>query len=316
MGVAMVFVSVVLTGTECAAHKGELIYPIYQIPKESIPDLHDGTIEDWEDVLPGPSLTTFDFGSVEVAGAQPLSPEDLACQIFMGWSLEEQRIYIAIERFDDFHVNTYDGTGLSKFWQSDGAELMIDGDHSGGQYSGFGGDRDAAYRLMDNQAQHYYMLPSAPDSRLLLSDNERQLWSIGPPWIEIGGWESGTQPSLATMEAAVTPWDELRWDSPDLSEPSRLDAGMIIGFQIALPDFDDFPKGYSGDPSYNGEYSGYYTVEGHVPLFQDASEFSDGLLVGYANGSWAVPTDVSSVAKVGWARIKDVARLSAKPWAK
>lgn len=38
------------------AHVGGTVYSIYELPTSSLPDLHDGTLEDWEEVLPGPII--------------------------------------------------------------------------------------------------------------------------------------------------------------------------------------------------------------------------------------------------------------------
>ena len=33
-----------------SAHIGGLVFPIYEVPTSDLPDLRDGTLEDWEDV--------------------------------------------------------------------------------------------------------------------------------------------------------------------------------------------------------------------------------------------------------------------------
>ena len=45
------------------AHWGDLVFPIYEIPTVDLPDVHDGTLEDWEDIVPGASVTDADFAS-------------------------------------------------------------------------------------------------------------------------------------------------------------------------------------------------------------------------------------------------------------
>ena len=65
-----------------SAHIGGLVFPIYEVPTGDLPDLRDGTLEDWEDVLPGTSLDHNSFEPLNVAdGAGPsVSPSRCANQ--------------------------------------------------------------------------------------------------------------------------------------------------------------------------------------------------------------------------------------------
>ena len=46
------------------AHVGSVIYPIFELPPSQLPDLHDGTLEDWEEALPNASLRQHDLWSL------------------------------------------------------------------------------------------------------------------------------------------------------------------------------------------------------------------------------------------------------------
>lgn len=39
---------------------GGSAFPIYELPTSDLPVLGDGTLADWEEVLPGPSATSVD----------------------------------------------------------------------------------------------------------------------------------------------------------------------------------------------------------------------------------------------------------------
>ena len=52
--------TVALAGA-ASAHVGDIVYPIYELPTSDLPDLHDGTLDDWEEVLPSASLDHNDF---------------------------------------------------------------------------------------------------------------------------------------------------------------------------------------------------------------------------------------------------------------
>ena len=282
--------------TVAQGHVGGFVYPIYEIPQHELPDLYDGSLNEWEDFLPGASLDFLDFGSnAQVADAH-VDPNDLAFRVFLGWSDVEQRIYIGVERYDDVYINTYDGGGMMQMWRHDGLEVMIDGDHSGGQYRNWSGDygEEELLHLWDGQAQRYFMLPESPDGHLICSDNEYQEWATHPPWAEVGGAQRGDAPSVATIEAAITPWDDLHWKGPEYSTPSPLFAGKYIGFQIVVGDFDAEP----------GKHSGYYSVAAEAPLAIDSSTFVDGVLLSYADGAWHEPESVSAVRQDSWGRIK------------
>ena len=287
----------VALGTAAQGHVGGFVYPIYEIPQHRLPDLYDGSLNDWEDLLPGASLDFLDFGSNEIVGGSHVDPNDLAFRVFLGWSDAEQRIYVGAERYDDIYINTYDGGGLREVWRHDGLEIMIDGDHSGGQYASFSGKvygEEELKHLLNAQAQRYYILAESPEDRLIWSDNMFQEWPMSPPWTDVGGSEKGEAPSLTTIELAVTPWDDLHWKGPEYSTPSRLLAGTYIGFQIAIADFDTEP----------GEYSGWFTIAAEAPVFFDAATFVDGLLLPYADGAWHEPASVSAVRPDSWGRMK------------
>ena len=85
-----------LAATISQAHVGDVIYPIFELAPSQLPNLHDGTLEDWDEALPNASLTQNDFLSIVPPGREALS-----FRVFLGWSLAEQRIYFGVERLDD-----------------------------------------------------------------------------------------------------------------------------------------------------------------------------------------------------------------------
>lgn len=54
-----------LGSTAAHAHLGDLVYPAFELPPGQLPNLHDGTLEDWEAALPHTSLTHGDFLTVQ-----------------------------------------------------------------------------------------------------------------------------------------------------------------------------------------------------------------------------------------------------------
>ena len=207
--------AVALAGT-AGAHQGDIIYPIYELPTADLPDLHDGTLEDWEEVLPGASLDHLDFISWGDGGpttlGPPINPDDLAFRVFLAWHSASQRIYMAVERLDDVYMR-------------EGAQLMIDGDHSGGQFWFFeveGYSEAESERLWESQAQMYSVSPEEVGARLTTGASGR--WTLDAPWAEAGAFQQGEGPNYSVVELAVAAWDDLDWHGPEVSKRSVLEA--------------------------------------------------------------------------------------------
>lgn len=288
-----------------AAHDGHTV-PIYELPTSHLPDLHDGSLDDWEAVLPGPPLTLRDFGVGLYAEEGEHDPADLAVRLFLAWNSREQRLYVGIERVDDVYVNTYRGSDPADMYRHDGVWIMLDGDHSGGDYDWLdaddvGGEESAAL-LRGYQAQFYYVLPGSPDG-LLLAPVTAAEWVVRAPWSDAGGAAWGRGPATSVMEVALTPWDALDWHGPEQSRRSRLEAGRIIGINVALPDWDH-PEGEQRDT-----YSGYCSLSGGANTWRMAGNFADGLLIGCdGEDCGQLPEARTTVSPRSWGRIKATLR--------
>ena len=64
MGRATLLLSAAVLVLAAEAVAAGPMYPIYEIPTGDLPDLHDGSLDDWEVAMPGTSLTHDDFASV------------------------------------------------------------------------------------------------------------------------------------------------------------------------------------------------------------------------------------------------------------
>ncbi|NKB72392.1 MAG: hypothetical protein GKR89_35395 [Candidatus Latescibacteria bacterium] len=294
------------------AHVGGQFYPVWELADIDLPNLHDGSLDDWDAVLPSVSLDHNDFVPLNVADGAAVNPGDLAYRVFLAWSASQQRIYMAIERIDDIYINTYDGTGIQDLWRHDNVEFLLDGDHSGGIYSGFGlvqedplgeeeqGPEESAYseeelKFLNNaQAQQYMMIADAPDGQLLWSFNAGQSWVSQPPYGDAGGFIFDSVPHISGVELYITPWTLLNWEGPELSQPTSLEAGQVIGFQIAIPDFDQEP----------GQYHSWHSIDGQPNLWWDTDNFVDGELIPCAEGTCGEITAESAVRADSWGWIK------------
>ena len=283
------------------AHVGSRVYPIWELPTHSLPDLHDGTIADWEEAVPSPTVELMDLD--ELNGG-PLDLSSLAGRVFLGWSDAEQRIYFAVEQVDDDYVNFFQGFDSEDMHSKhvydiqkyDHVELMVDGDHSGDVYFPYidEGYSDEEYaQLADNQAQCYLLIAESPDDIIGVREGIKR-WATRLPWAEVGGSQVDETPSYSLIEGFITPWDALVLSGPEQSERSALDAGKIIGFQIILADTDGRPG--------PGRSDGLYSVAGGWFAWRTAELMVDGMLMPLGVDP-AIGVD-SAVMRDSWARIK------------
>ena len=71
-------VTTLLLYLSCAAsaHVGDRVFEVWEIPSSDLPDLHDGSLEDWDSAVPNSSMDIFDF--TRRFGDGKVDPEDLA----------------------------------------------------------------------------------------------------------------------------------------------------------------------------------------------------------------------------------------------
>lgn len=286
-----------LAATVSHAHVGDVVYPIYELPTADLPDLHDGSLEDWEAALPNASLNQNDFVYSEGLGGV-IDPADLAWRIFLAWHHKTQRIYMAVERLDDVYLPP---CGERCFGEGP-TTLSVDADHSGGQYFLFteedGYSVEQSKRLGNASAQSYSIYPEPPfGDQLLTGGGWAHAWVTLPPWSDWGGIQLGESPNYSIMEFYITPFDDLNWEGPELSRRSSLEPGMIMGFQISVSDSDD-----------RGRSQGWYLLA--LPTFDTtgqpitwAQNFVDGELIPCHIGDCSQSNGTAIVAD-SWGRIK------------
>ena len=75
------------------AHEGERLYVIPEITEEMVTklDLHDASINDWEDLLGEPSLTLLDFVPHPRSEIQQLEPRRPGLPNLAGWNERTNR---------------------------------------------------------------------------------------------------------------------------------------------------------------------------------------------------------------------------------
>jgi len=259
----------------CAAHQPtDVTYQIVGLTDTDVAAIQlDGNLGDWRTILGDPVLTGEDFfADPNVGDGAAYNPADLEFNVWMGWHQPSGRIYVAIERIDDFYINAYAGGNLGDLWRHDSVEFMVDGDHSGGDYSEVADPGWTAEEQMlnDNRtAQHYLAIADDPDWQHIGYQGAGGGWVNAPPYTDGAGISIGSDPTHSIVEFYVTPFDDLIWNDPGASVPSTLAANEIIGFNIAIPDFDTDP----------GTYHAFHTLAGQPQTWRYADRFTDGLLL-------------------------------------
>ncbi len=273
------------------AHIGEKVFLIFEIPDADLGDidLFDVDISDWEDVVGPASLTPDDFFADPTVGdGAQYNPADMDYRLWLGWNETNNRLYLAAERTDDVYIDEYGGGAPATVWQYDSVEFMVDGDHSGGQYNFNNSETmtdEEKARNQNSQAQKWNAIFGAPDGRILGYPGRAE-WLNSVPLSDGGGGSVGGGPTVSILEIYVTPYDDIIFADQEGSRATDLEAGNIIGLQIAMPDFDEAPQ----------QYRGYHTLSGQAATFRFAERFVDARLVGAG--------EATAVADLSWARIK------------
>jgi len=272
------------------AHVGADI-EIYELATADLPDLFDGDITDWEDVLGDNFMDLDDFETLDDGGhgGAPKDPADMDYRLYTAWNATTQRLYFGMDRSDNIHLNQVD---LNEYpvhgWQWDGFEVNIDGDHSGGVYN-LGG---AGEGMQHVTAQQWVVVTPSTTGAVGCTCQEGQLWAMGPEYSDGGGAVTGADPAISVHEAFLTPWDVLSPDGPAASTRSTLVQGGIIGISITINDFDDEPAAYHATHTHVFNGSSYW----------DADLMGDGLLIPCTGGDCGGAA--TAVGDNTWGRIK------------
>ena len=273
-----------------SAHIGDRIHLIFELSEADLADidLHDADITDWEDVLGDASLVPTDFFQDPTVGdGAQYDPADLDYRIWLGWNGNLGTIWMGTERIDNVYINEYAGGDLGHLWRHDSIEFMLDGDHTGGDYTGSADENwtDEEKDLNENRtAQSYLAIGDTPDGRHVGYQGRGTEWVNALPYADGGGGSTGDGPTTTIIEFFVTPFDDLIWNSKEDSKPSPLFDGKIIGFNIAVPDFDTAPS----------DYRAYHTLSGQAATWRYAERFVDGRLVSVGGDAGTAADDESS----------------------
>ena len=300
-------------------HAGDRVFPVPYLSEETLAllDPGDGSVEDWVDAVGPPTFTPLDFelASESTVGRRfdisydQLTPSNFDFRIWMGWS-QEGRIHVAGQFVDDSYINEYEPVDFrtsklnGEFNDFDSISLLVDGDHTGGQYYFAASHGELEEELKKNrQAQEYEAIASVPNGPMIsllgttagaIGFDELELeelnWMVQPPFAQGGGGVYGENPTIWVSEFYVTCFDRLHHLNPEESVVSQLEQRRVVGFDLYVRDYDVEPR---------GSRALYYLTGPDWVDWSQADHFADGLLLG--------PDDDfgdSAVQSTSWARIK------------
>ncbi len=278
-------VFVLLGSFHALAHRGDRVIPIFEITDDMLEviDLYDGSIDEWDELFE-PTLTTLDF-TRQILDRNTLNretvaydPADLDFRIWLGWNDTHNRLYVSGQFADDVHVRHR----KSRHEEIDCLYAGIDGDHSGGQYRFFSGERlQEGLRHAQSYSSPYVYEPefSVGMTNDPFGEPYEFDWAGDPPYAQGGDGAAGEFPVVWVIEffvtPFVTPFDYLN-DDPEGSVASELEGGKVIGFFLAVGDGDL-------DSSEGDGYRIYDWSKGGGNPSETADAFVDGALL-HADG--------------------------------
>ena len=250
----------------------------------------DGDLGDWDNVPSIFWVTQDDLIEVVTGTQGDPDPGNLAERIIVGWNPETNLVYVMEERFDDLWYGTLEGT-------NDKLELVLDANHSGGQFQGVESLDLDPERWAGAEAQDWQQSLHQEDQLWLWGGG---VWASVEPYAGIRWNVEGEVGGPATLfqESWFTTFDDLPASSTGPDDPDLiihdLEEGQVMGVGMAIQDDDNGP----GD-----SYNGYWVSTGDINMYFHADSLVDYVLLGFDANNW-VSDSGTAVEEDSWARIK------------
>ena len=251
----------------------------------------DGDLGDWDNVPSVFWVTHNDLIEVVTGTQGDPDPGNLAERLIVGWSPETNLVYVMEERFDDLWYGTIEDT-------NDKLELVLDADHSGGQFQGV--------ESIDLDPERWAGAAAQDWQQSLHQEAQLWLWGGGvwasvEPYAGIRWNVEGEAGGPATLfqESWFTTFDDLPASSTGPDDPDLkihdLQEGQVMGIGMAIQDDDNGP---------GNSYNGYWVSTGDINMYFNADSLVDYVLLGFDANNWVPASDDTSVEDDSWGRIK------------
>ena len=276
----------------------DFLAPVWQWPAGAVPVL-DADMSEYDIVpaefwlLPGDLIQNYDTEDAAVFQGETADPSSWDMRFLMSWNDESNRIYFAIDEFDDYEMDN----------PQDNIELGIDADHSGGSFWAEEGTEEENNRTRGRHAQPHHWAFSEG-----CGETYRGVYGWTWLWVSPADWygtprytdhaleyTQGSPCSLAETRKVVewyqVYWDDFNWTDPD-APLHDFEVGEIIGMHPRFKDFDS-----NEDPPPAGT-TGRWVLSAQGAVFGDADFYADFQLLDVASD---FPT---AVVEDSWGRIK------------
>jgi len=211
------------TGIVHAHHGGATAYAI---PLTGI--TIDGNLDDWpEEMIRYPIFNNGQpYGRTDIDGVDLTTSADLSPSFMVGYSPEENLIYLAVQvRDDSVVVSTADP------WHTDACEVYVEGAHTGSRFM----PTTSEFSAEDMPALQYMMCPPGGSYGDVIQSADK---SANPNLAEGDISKTRTKGATTRMgDVTVYEWAIQAFDRyPD--DPTELVVGRTIGFDVVAVDKD------------------------------------------------------------------------------
>lgn len=264
----------------CRADRSSAVLMAFQWPLGYEPTV-DGDLQEWE-IVPEEYIVRTDSGNpmsshfgdfydiLHEMSAPPLDTTDFHIPWgVVGWSDTQNLLYVAIRVIDDEHYAD------ESSWQDDHVDVLIDADHSGGQFEFFSDVTPEEKRNLNNaQATRYGIAVPPSPGESPISTSNAGTWMLNPLYANVA-WRitSSLGEGVAiTYEFSLMPFDWLDWQGVELSQSHDLEEGEVIGFNLYLQDLDTGEvrgRGFSLKNASQGTYAQNFADFRLAPLDSD-----------------------------------------------
>lgn len=215
-------------------------YKIYCFPDDALPVI-DGDGGDWARVPAEYSVDGSHLRDTVMGKDDRMSPDDLRVEVTVAWSPTTNRLYFLYRVWDDLH-------NFREDW-GDIFEVVLDADHSGGQYHSYSDvTPEVEEKLKSTHCQNYHIFTPPGPGRPWAWVWGSQQWLVEKPWSEHAySYAFGPgEPGPLCLEFSISPFNYASYLGPEFSAIHKLTAGEIVGLSWSVLDYDEDNERYEG----------------------------------------------------------------------
>ena len=270
---------------------------VWAWPENALPVL-DGDLSEWDIVPPELWITEQDVVNSSDrpwAYTGDLDVSSVSFRWMLSWNDETNRIYFALEHFDDKHW----GGG-------EGYEGALDADHSGGLFWDIEGMTDE--EAQRQRGRHAQIMGWAFDEGF--TEDWPNFWMTQADWYRdplytdnghrVEGVPGSQSETRAFAEWYQIYWDDFNWEDPEGSIVHDFEVDEIIGYSGHVYDIDDEFEDAEGNENEDCNCQSRWTLSPNIESFGNADFLADFLILPIDDSA----NFVTAVEEDNWGRIK------------